>query len=133
MLKAIVEVAVARKLLDLASMGERDPERLRKAALRKYRSSPPLRMRAGTTVLARSLRGAFTVPVQSETSKLDRLRSEILAAARCADLAAMHDAIVAYHQLLGIEEGEPDSIAQALASSGPRTNRSVRASRSPKF
>src|SRR5215203_3153586 len=32
-LKAIVEVAVARKLLDLASMGERDPERLRKAAL----------------------------------------------------------------------------------------------------
>src|SRR5215207_7422510 len=28
-LKAIVEVAVARKLLDLASMGERDPERLR--------------------------------------------------------------------------------------------------------
>ena len=73
------------------------------------------------------------MPVQSETSKLDRLRSEILAAARCADLAAMHDAIVAYHQLLGIEEGEPDSIAQALASSGPRTNRSVRASRSPKF
>ena len=33
MLKAIVGVAVARKLLDLASMGERDPERLRKAAL----------------------------------------------------------------------------------------------------
>jgi len=32
-LKAIVRVAVARKLLDLASMGERDPERLRKAAL----------------------------------------------------------------------------------------------------
>src|SRR3954471_14530167 len=32
-LKAIVGVAVARKLLDLASMGERDPERLRKAAL----------------------------------------------------------------------------------------------------
>jgi hypothetical protein len=45
------------------------------------------------------------VPVQSETSRVDRLRSEILAAARCADLAAMHDAIVAYHQLLGIEEG----------------------------
>jgi hypothetical protein len=33
MLKAVVEVAVARKLLDLASLGERDPERLRKAAL----------------------------------------------------------------------------------------------------
>jgi len=33
MLKAVVEVAVARKLLDVASMGERDPERLRKAAL----------------------------------------------------------------------------------------------------
>jgi len=33
MLKAVVEVAVARKLLDLASMGERDPERSRKAAL----------------------------------------------------------------------------------------------------
>jgi hypothetical protein len=32
MLKAIVEVAVARKLLDLTSLGERDPERLRKAA-----------------------------------------------------------------------------------------------------
>jgi hypothetical protein len=30
---AVVEVAVARKLLDLASNGERDPERLRKAAL----------------------------------------------------------------------------------------------------
>ena len=33
MLKAAVEVAVARKLLDLASTGERDPERLKKAAL----------------------------------------------------------------------------------------------------
>src|SRR5215211_3723316 len=84
-------------------------------------------MRAGTTVLARSLRGAFTVPVQSETSRVDRLRIEILAAARCGDLVAMHDAIVAYHQLLGIEEGEPDPTAQALASS-ESTARSVRAS-----
>src|SRR3954462_4672002 len=33
MLKAVVEVAVARKLLDVASTGERDPERLMKAAL----------------------------------------------------------------------------------------------------
>jgi hypothetical protein len=33
MLKAAVEVAVARKLLDVASTGERDPERLKKAAL----------------------------------------------------------------------------------------------------
>ena len=73
------------------------------------------------------------MPVQSETSRVDRLRSEILAAARRADLGAMHDAIVAYHQLLGIEEGEPDATAQALTSSGPRTNRSVRASRSLKF
>jgi hypothetical protein len=72
------------------------------------------------------------VSVQSERSRVDRLRSGILAAARCADLGAMHDAIVAYHQLLGIEEGEPDPTAQALASR-PRTNRSMRASRSPKF
>jgi hypothetical protein len=47
------------------------------------------------------------VPAQRESSRVDRLRSKILAAARCADLAAMHDAIVAYHQLLGIEEGSP--------------------------
>ena len=33
MLKAVMEVAVARKLLDVASTGERDPERLMKAAL----------------------------------------------------------------------------------------------------
>ena len=32
------------------------------------------------------------MPVQSETLRSDRRRSEILAAARCADLAAMHDA-----------------------------------------
>ena len=51
------------------------------------------------------------MPVQSEASRVDRLRSAILAAARCADLDAMHDAIVAYHQLLGIEEGEPDKVS----------------------
>ena len=56
------------------------------------------------------------MPVQSETSRVDRLRSEILAAARCADLAAMHDAIVAYHQLLGIEEGEPDPAGKSARS-----------------
>jgi hypothetical protein len=55
------------------------------------------------------------MPIQSEPSRVDRLRSAILAAARCADLAAMHDAIVAYHQLLGIEEGEPDPARQGLA------------------
>src|SRR5215208_4131280 len=65
-------------------------------------------MRAGTTVSVRGPQGAFTVPGQNETSKLERLRSAILAAARSADCEAMHDAIVAYHQLLGIEEGEPD-------------------------
>ena len=56
---------------------------------------------------------------QSETSRVDRLRSEILAAARCADLGAMHDAIVAYHQLLGIEEGEPGP-TRANGSAGAR-------------
>src|SRR5215211_7425873 len=35
-------------------------------------------MRAGTTVLAQSPRGAFTVSVQSETSRVDRLRSRSL-------------------------------------------------------
>jgi len=64
-------------------------------------------------VPALSLQGAFTVAVQSETSSVERLRSQILAAARCADLEGMHDAIVAYHQLLGIEEGERDPAAQA--------------------
>jgi hypothetical protein len=49
-------------------------------------------------------------------TNVERLRSQILAAARCADLERMHDAIVAYHQLLGIEEGERDPAAQALAS-----------------
>jgi hypothetical protein len=61
------------------------------------------------------------VPGQNETSKLERLRSAILAAARSADFEAMHDAIVAYHQLLGIEEGEPDP-RQALVSNERATH-----------
>jgi hypothetical protein len=47
MLKAIVEVAVARKLLDLASMGERDSERLRKAALSEVMFSRPVENACG--------------------------------------------------------------------------------------
>ena len=47
MLKAIVEVAVARKLLDLASMGERDPERLRKAALSQVAFFTPVENACG--------------------------------------------------------------------------------------
>jgi len=74
------------------------------------------------------------VPAQRESSRVDPLRSNILAAARCADLEAMHDAIVVYHQLLGIEEGELDPRrAQAFASSGRTSNRSVRASRPAKL
>src|SRR5215218_3551756 len=46
-LKAFVEVAVARKLLDLASMGERDPERLRKAALSEVMFSTPVENACG--------------------------------------------------------------------------------------
>jgi len=46
-LKAIVEVAVARKLLDLASMGERDPERLRKAALSRVTFITPVENACG--------------------------------------------------------------------------------------
>ncbi|MFL5078336.1 MAG: hypothetical protein ACJ8DU_00135 [Microvirga sp.] len=47
MLKAIMEVAVARKLLDLASMGERDPERLRKAAVSEVMFSTPVENACG--------------------------------------------------------------------------------------
>jgi hypothetical protein len=47
MLKAIVEVAIARKLLDLASMGERDPERLRKAALSQVAFITPVENACG--------------------------------------------------------------------------------------
>jgi hypothetical protein len=47
MLKAIVEVAVARKLLDLASLGERDPERLRKAALSEVIFTTPVENACG--------------------------------------------------------------------------------------
>src|SRR3954471_18205719 len=43
------------------------------------------------------------------------------AAARSADFEAMHDAVVAYHQLLGIEEGEPDP-RQALVSNERATH-----------
>jgi hypothetical protein len=46
-LKAIVGVAVARKLLDLASMGERDPERLRKAALSQVAFITPVENACG--------------------------------------------------------------------------------------
>ena len=46
-LKAIVGVAVARKLLDLASMGERDPERLRKAALSRVPFITPVENACG--------------------------------------------------------------------------------------
>ena len=46
-LKAIVEVAVARQLLDLASMGERDPERLRKAALSQVAFITPVENACG--------------------------------------------------------------------------------------
>src|SRR5215207_2023426 len=38
-------------------------------------------MRAGTTVLARSLRGAFAMPVQSETLRSDRLVERVAGAA----------------------------------------------------
>jgi len=44
--------------------------------------------------------------LQSKTSRVDRLRLQILAAAPRRSVA-MHDSIVTYHQLLGIEEGEP--------------------------
>ena len=47
MLKAVVEVAVARKLLDLASLGERDPERLRKAALSEVIFTTPVENACG--------------------------------------------------------------------------------------
>jgi len=47
MLKAVVGVAVARKLLDLASMGERDPERLRKAALSRVPFITPVENACG--------------------------------------------------------------------------------------
>jgi hypothetical protein len=46
-LKAIVGVAVARKLLDLASMGERDPERLRKAAISRLPFITPVENACG--------------------------------------------------------------------------------------
>src|SRR5215203_1534566 len=78
-------------------------------------------MHAGTTVSVLCPQGAFIVPGQNETSKLERLRSAILAAARSADFEAMHDAIVAYHQLLGIEEGEPDTRQLSFRTSGPPT------------
>ena len=66
--------------------------------------------------------------LQSKTSRVDRLRLQILAAARRADLVAMHDYIVTYHQLLGIEEGEPDRAGKAPAHKGA-THIDVRASR----
>src|SRR5215203_3785248 len=46
-LKAMVGVAVARKPLDLALMGERDPERLRKAALSRVPFITPVENACG--------------------------------------------------------------------------------------
>ena len=86
-------------------------------------------MRAGTTLPVLSPQGAFTIALQNKTSRFDRLRLRILAAARRADLVAMHDYIVTYHQLLGIEEGEPDRAGKAPAPNKGATHIDVRASR----
>jgi hypothetical protein len=69
------------------------------------------------------------VAAQSKTSRVDRLRLQILAAASRADLVAMHDSIVTYHQLLGIEEGETDRAGKAPAPSKGATHIDVGASR----
>ena len=129
-LKAIVGVAVARKLLDLASMGERDPERLRKAALSRVPFITPVENACGNDPCRSCPRKERSQsPFRIKHPNSDRLRLRILAAARRADLVAMHDYIVTYHQLLGIEEGEPDRAGKAPAPNKGATHIDVRASR----